>query len=77
MANSLLVHVPDRKANAALCILMKCRILTSYVTEMGAIKHIVKLIAKSLSATKIAPAKVTREGRPGMTALLHRQSGQL
>ena len=74
MANSLLVNVPDKKAHAAISILVKGRILTPYVTEVGAIKYIVKLIAKSLSATKIAPAKMTREGRPGIPALLHRQS---
>ena len=48
MANSLLVNVPDKKAHAAISILVKGRILTPYVTEVGAIKHIVKLIAKSL-----------------------------
>ena len=74
MANSLLVNVPDKKAHAALNILVKGRMLTPYVTEAGAIKYTVKLIAKSLSATKVAPAKMTREGRPGIPALLHRQS---
>ena len=33
MANSLLVNVPDKKAHAAISILVKGRILTPYVTE--------------------------------------------
>ena len=73
MAKSLLVNVPDKKAHAAISILVKGKILTPYVTEVGPIKYKVKLIAKSLSATKVAPAKMAREGRPGKPALLHRQ----
>ena len=46
MANSLLVNVPDKKAHAALSILVKGRILTPYVIVVGAIKYIVKLIAE-------------------------------
>ena len=76
MANSLLVRVPNIQAHAALSTLIKGRILTPYVT-VGAVKYIVKVIAKSLSATKVAPAKVTREGRPGIPNLLHERRGRL
>ena len=63
IANSLLVS-----------ILIKGRILTPYGIEVGPVKHIVKLIANILGATKINIALVTWEGRLGKPALLHRQS---
>jgi len=74
MANGLLVTMPNKQAHAALSILKQSRILAPDVTEVGAIKHIMKLIANSLSAAKIAPAKVAWEARPGKSASLHRQS---
>ncbi len=63
MANGLLVPMPwfvwpNKQAHATLNILKQIRILTPDVTEEGAMKHVVKLIANSLSAAKIAPAKV-------------------
>ena len=45
MADSLLVPMPNKQAHAALSILKQSRILTPDVTEVGAIKHVVKLIA--------------------------------
>ena len=74
MANGLLITMPNKQAHAALSILKQSRILAPDVTEVGAIKHVMKLIANSLSAAKIAPAKVAWEARPGKPALLHRQS---
>ena len=74
MATSLLVPMPTKQAHAALSILKQSRILAPDVTEVGAIKHVMKLIANSLSAAKIAPAKVAWEARPGKSASLHRQS---
>ena len=41
---------------------------------MRAIEHIMELIAHSLCIANDAPAKVAREGWPGNTALLNRQS---
>ena len=74
MANGLLIAMPNKQAHAALSILKQSRILAPDVTEVGAIKHVMKLIADSLSAAKIAPAKVAWEARPGKSASLHRQS---
>ena len=51
----------NKQAHAALSILKQSRILAPDVTEVGAIKHVMKLIANSLSAAKIAPAKVAWE----------------
>ena len=73
MANSLLVPMPNKQAPTALSILQQGRKLTPDGTEVGALKHVV-LIANSLSAAKIAPAKVAWKARPGRPALLHRQS---
>ena len=66
--------MPNKQAHAALSILKQSRILAPDVTEVGAIKHVMKLIANSLCAAKIAPAKVAWEARPGKSASLHRQS---
>ena len=74
MANGLLITMPNKQAHAALSILKQSRILAPDVTEVGAIKHVMKLIANSLSVAKIAPAKVAWEARPGKSASLHRQS---
>ena len=74
MAHGLLITMPNKQAHAALSILKQSRILAPDVTEVGAIKHVMKLIADSLSAAKIAPAKVAWEARPGKSASLHRQS---
>ena len=74
MAHGLLTTMPNKQAHAALSILKQSRILAPDVTEVGAIKHAMKLIANSLSAAKIAPAKVAWEARPGKSASLHRQS---
>ena len=76
MANGLLVSMPNKQAHAALSILKHSRILTPDVIEVWAIEHVVKLIDNSLSAAKIAPAKVAWEARPSKPALLHRQSMQ-
>ena len=74
MANGLLITMPNTQAHAALSILKQSRIPAPDATEVGAIKHAMKLIANSLSAAKIAPAKVAWEARPGKSASLHRQS---
>ena len=50
MANGLLITIPNKQAHAALSILKKSRILAPDVIEVGAIKHVMKLIANSLSA---------------------------
>ena len=66
MANGLLVWMPNRQAQAALSILKQSRTLTPDFNEVGAIKHVLKLIANSLSTAKIAP---TSRGRLGLANL--------
>ena len=75
MAKGLLVTMPNQQVHAVLSILKQSRILTPDVIEVGAIKHAVKLIANSLSAAKIAPAKVAPSGRLG-PANLPRSTGK-
>ena len=43
MANGLLITMPNKQAHAALSILKQSRILAPDVTEVGAIKHVMKL----------------------------------
>ena len=71
MAERLLVLVPHEQTHAPRSMLEQARNLGSDVTEIGAIKHTMKLIAHSLCITNSAPANVAREGWPGKTALLN------
>ena len=69
-----MVPVLHEHTHAPRSILEQARKSGPDVTEMGAIKHTMELIAHSSCITNGAPAKVAREGRPGKTALLNRQS---
>ena len=74
MADRLLVLVPHEQTHAPRSILEQARRLGSDVTEVGAIKHTMEVIAHSFCITNSALAKVAREGWPGKTALLNGQS---
>ena len=74
MADRFLVLVPHEHTHAPCSILEQARKLGPDVTEMRAIKHTMELIAHSLCIANGAPAKMARDGWPGKTALLNRQS---
>ena len=58
MADRFLVLVPHEQMHAPRSILEQARKLGSDLTEMGAIKHTMELIAHSLCIANGAPAKV-------------------
>ena len=74
MAHSLLFLMPHEQTHGAFSILKQIGILSPDGTKARAVKNVMKLIANSLIAAKIAPVKVAREARHGKPALLHRQS---
>ena len=59
MADGLLITMPNKQAHAALSILKQSRILAPDVTEVGAIKHVMKLIANSLMMRTAATLKMS------------------
>ena len=73
MADSLLVFVPHEQAHGACSILAEVGILSPDGTKARAVKNLMKLIANSPGAAKVAPAKMTREAGPDKRALLNGQ----
>ena len=73
MADSLLVFVPHEQAHGACSILKEVGILSPDGIKARAVKIVMKLIANSPGAAKVAPAKMTREAGPDKRALLNGQ----
>ena len=73
MANSLLVLMPHEHTHGAFSILKQIGILSPDGTKVRAVKNVMKLIANSLSATKVAPTEMAGEAGPNKPALLNRQ----
>ena len=62
MADSLLVFVPHEQAHKACSILKQVGILSLDGTKARAVKNVLKLIANSLGAAKVAPAAMASLG---------------
>ena len=73
MANSLLVLMPHEQTHGAVSILKQIGILSPDGTKARAVKHVMKLIANSLSVAKVAPTEIAGEAGPHKPALFNRQ----
>ena len=73
MADSPLVLVPHEQAHGACSIPKEVGILSPDGIKARAIKNVVKLIANSPGAAKVAPAEMAGQAGPNKPALLNRQ----
>ena len=73
MADRLLVFVPNEQAHGTCSILKEAGILSPDGIKARAVKKVMKLIANSRGAAKVAPAKMAREAGPDIPALLNGQ----
>ena len=73
MAESLLVFVPHEQTHRASSILEQIKILSPDGTKVRAVQNVMKLIANSPGAAKVAPTEMAREAGPHKPALLNGQ----